>query len=207
MRKWVYAGLALVLALVMVLGLTSGPALAQQTRTRIAYLLTDQLYVGPGGAVVSGDMDISGDVAIAGSITADDFLAIAADSLSIADDMTLGGNATIEGHLTSLGAPMTVITATKTITPTAEAVYLIASGGAAATLTVNEGEEIANGTRLTFISLEATAHKVVADTKGFNAGNAGTDTCTWSTAIGNSLEVIYYEGEWYVLNQTNCTLG
>ncbi len=201
MKRWAYAGVALALVAALLLAAFPESAVAQQTRTRIAYLLTDQLYVGPGGAVVSGDMDISGDVAIAGSITADDFLAIAADSLSIADDAAIGG------HLTSLGAPMTVITATKTITPTAEAVYLIASGGAAATVTVNEGDEIANGTRLTFISLEATAHKVVADTKGFNAGNAGTDTCTWSTAIGNSLEVIYYEGEWYVLNQTNCTMG
>jgi len=190
------------LALVAALLLAAFPesAVAQQTRTRIAYLLTDQLYVGPGGAVVSGDMDISGDVAIAGSITADDFLAIAADSLSIADDAAIGG------HLTSLGAPMTVITATKTITPTAEAVYLIASGGAAATVTVDPAQ-LANGARVTFVSLEATAHKVVAPTIGFNKADAAGDTCTWSTAIGNSLEVVFYEGEWYVLNQTNCTMG
>jgi len=206
MKRWVYSGVALALVAALLLAAFPESAVAQQTRTRIAYLLTDQLYVGPGGAVVSGDMDISGDVAIAGSITADDFLAIAADSLSIADDMTLGGNATIGGHLTSLGAPMTVITATKTITPTAEAVYLIASGGAAATVTVDPAQ-LANGARVTFVSLEATAHKVVAPTIGFNKADAAGDTCTWSTAIGNSLEVVFYEGEWYVLNQTNCTMG
>jgi len=200
MKRWAYAGVALALVAALLLAAFPESAVAQQTRTRIAYLLTDQLYVGPGGAVVSGDMDISGDVAIAGSITADDFLAIAADSLSIADDAAIGG------HLTSLGAPMTVITATKTITPTAEAVYLIASGGAAATVTVDPAQ-LANGARVTFVSLEATAHKVVAPTIGFNKADAAGDTCTWSTAIGNSLEVVFYEGEWYVLNQTNCTMG
>jgi plastocyanin len=200
MKRWAYAGVALALVAALLLAAFPESAVAQQTRTRIAYLLTDQLYVGPGGAVVSGDMDISGDVAIAGSISADDFLAIAADSLSIADDAAIGG------HLTSLGAPMTVITATKTITPTAEAVYLIASGGAAATVTVDPAQ-LANGARVTFVSLEATAHKVVAPTIGFNKADAAGDTCTWSTAIGNSLEVVFYEGEWYVLNQTNCTMG
>jgi len=200
MKRWAYAGVTLALVAALLLMAFPASAVAQQTRTRIAYLLTDQLYVGPGGAVVSGDMDISGDVAIAGSISADDFLAIAADSLSIADDAAIGG------HLTSLGAPMTVITATATITPSVEGVYLIASGGAAATVTLEEATA-ANGMRLTFVSLEATAHKVVADTIGFNEANAAGDTCTWSTAIGNSLEVVFWDGEWYILNQTNCTLG
>lgn len=199
MKRWALAGSAIVAAAVLLLSLTAAPALAQQTRTRIAYLLTDQLYVGHGGAVVSSDMDISGDMVIAGSITATDFHDIAADN------MTLGGNATIAGTLTSLGAPMTVVTATKTVTPTAEAVYLIASGGAAATVTVDPAL-LENGMRVTFISLEATAHKVVAPTIGFDKADAAGDTCTWSTAIGNSLEVIYYEKEWYVLNQTGCTM-
>lgn len=161
--------------------------------------LTDDLVVGD-------DVTVGGALTVTGAISAADFLAIAADSLSIADDMTLGGNATIDGYLTSLGAPVTLITKTQTITPSVEGVYVVASGGAAAELSIVETAS-SDGMRITVVSLEATAHKVIAPTKGFNAGNAGTDTCTFSTAIGNSIEVIMYEGEWYILNSTGCTLG
>ncbi len=66
--------------------------------------------------------------------------------------------------------------------------YLIASEGAAVTVTLNAPASGYDGMRLTFVSLEETAHKVVADTVGFNTGDAANDTCTWSEAIGNNLE-------------------
>jgi plastocyanin len=55
---------------------------------------------------------------------------------------------------------------------TAEAVYLIASGGAAGPRAV-EPAQLANGARVTFVSLEATAHNVVADHRLQKADAAG----------------------------------
>jgi hypothetical protein len=209
MKRWVYASAALLLAVALLAAL-SGTAVAQQSRTRIAYLLAERIYVSGDVEIdddltVADDATVGGDLTVTGAVAASDYGAIAADSLSIADDMTLGGNVTIDGSLTSLGAPITTITTTGEITPTVEGVYLIASGGAAATVTLNAPASGYDGMRLTFVSLEATAHKVVADTVGFNAGDAANDTCTWSAAIGNSLEAMLYDGEWYVLNETNCT--
>lgn len=210
MKRWMISGLVLLAAVALLTVMLSGAALAQETRTRIAYLLAETVYV-------SGDVTVADDITAAGDVTAASFSTsgsggvgsfgqMSADTADVADDLT-ATDIYVDRWLTSLGAPITVITSTRTITPVLEGVYVIASGGAAAELSVGSPGAGHNGMRLTFISLEATAHKVIAPTLGFNAGNAGTDTCTFSTAIGNSIEFILYDGEWYILNSTNCTLG
>lgn len=127
------------------------------------------------------------------------------DDLTVADDLVVGDDVTIAGNLSSLGAPMTVVTTS--VTPTvASGVFLIKSGGGAATVTLGTPTTAQNGLRMDFLSLEATAHVVTAPTIGFNEANAGGDTCTFSATVGSSLSLIAYGGEYYILNNTSeCT--
>jgi len=148
------------------------------------------------------DVDIWDDLTVADDITAD---AITAADLTLTDDLVVGGDVTIAGNLSSLGAPMTVVTTS--VTPTvASGVFLIKSGGGAVTVTLGTPTTAQNGLRMDFVSLEATAHVVTAPTIGFNEANAGGDTCTFSTTIGSSLSLMAYGGEYYILNNTSeCT--
>lgn len=143
------------------------------------------------------DLTVGDDVSVVGAITAED--------LTLTDDLVVGDDVTIAGNLTSLGAPMTVVTTS--VTPTvASGVFLIKSGGGAATVTLGTPTTAQNGLRMDFLSLEATAHVVTAPTIGFNEANAGGDTCTFSTTVGSSLSLIAYGGEYYILNNTSeCT--
>jgi len=72
---------------------------------------------------------------------------------------------------------------------------------AAPTATVHDGVEIV------FVSITAAAHTVTATTIGFNAGDAASDVGTFGAAIGNGLACVAYQGEWYVTNNINVTLG
>lgn len=148
------------------------------------------------------DVDIWDDLTVADDITAD---AITAADLTLTDDLVVGDDVTIAGNLSSLGAPMTVVTTS--VTPTvASGVFLIKSGGGAATVTLGTPTTAQNGLRMDFVSLEATAHVVTAPTIGFNEANAGGDTCTFTATVGSSLSLMAYGGEYYILNNTSlCT--
>src|SRR5574343_782519 len=140
------------------------------------------------------DVDIWDDLTVADDITAD---AITAADLTLTDDLVVGDDVTIAGNLSSLGAPMTVVTTS--VTPTvASGVFLIESGGGAATVTLGTPTTAQNGLRMDFVSLEATAHVVTAPTIGFNEANAAGDTCTFSTTVGSSLSLMAYGGEYYI---------
>lgn len=64
-----------------------------------------------------------------------------------------------------------------------------------------------DGVIIQIVSTTAAAHTVTATTIGFNAGDAASDVGTFGAAIGNGLTVVAYQGEWYVLNNTNVTLA
>ena len=72
---------------------------------------------------------------------------------------------------------------------------------AAPTATTDDGKV------LHIISTTAAAHTVTATTIGFNAGDAASDVGTFGAAIGNSITIVAYQGEWYVLNNVNVTLA
>jgi len=57
------------------------------------------------------------------------------------------------------------------------------------------------------VSTTAAAHTVTATTIGFNAGNAASDIGTFGGAIGDGFSFVAYQGEWYVLTNTNVTLA
>ncbi len=75
-------------------------AVAQQSRTRIAYLLAERIYVS-GDVEIDDDLTVADDASVGGDLVTgvggERLQGDAADSLSIADDMALGGNVTIDG--------------------------------------------------------------------------------------------------------------
>ncbi len=64
-----------------------------------------------------------------------------------------------------------------------------------------------DGVVIHVISTTAQAHTVTATTVGFNAGDAASDVGTFGGAIADTFSFIAYQGEWYVLTNTNVTLG
>lgn len=85
-------------------------------------------------------------------------------------------------------------------------VYLTKAGVAAMTLA--DPPKDANGVTLTILALTANAHTVSnAAGSGFNGGGAGADVGTFGGAVGDKLTVTAYNGVWYVVHNTNVTLG
>ena len=84
---------------------------------------------------------------------------------------------------------------------------VIVTAGSAATLTLAAPSAGADdGKRLLIVTATAAAHTVTV-TAGFNGGGSGTDVATFTAAIGNGLEVVAYNGVWYVVSLRNVTLG
>lgn len=57
-------------------------------------------------------------------------------------------------------------------------------------------------------SVTANAHTVSnAAGSGFNGGGSGADVGTFGAAKGNGFRLLAYQGDWYVISNTNVTLG
>lgn len=84
---------------------------------------------------------------------------------------------------------------------------LITKGTAAALTLAAPTATTHDGVTITIVATTAAAHTVTATTIGFNAGDAASDVCTFTAAIGNNLVVTAYQGEWYVVNNVNGTLA
>ena len=84
---------------------------------------------------------------------------------------------------------------------------IITKGTAAALTLAVPTATTHDGVIINVISTTAAAHTVTATTVGFNAGDAASDVGTFGAAIGNGFSFVAYQGEWYVLNNTNVTLA
>lgn len=103
-------------------------------------------------------------------------------------------------------APVQVGSANGAITIVDGYVYLTKAGVAAMTLA--DPPKKFKGTTLTIIALTANAHTVSnAAGSGFNGGGAGADVGTFGGAVGDKLVLTAYNGVWYVVDNTNVTLG
>lgn len=60
--------------------------------------------------------------------------------------------------------------------------------------------------RLIIISNQAQANTVTS-ASSFGGGGAGEDVCTFSGAIGDSLELLAYQGKWYVVGGHQFTIA
>jgi len=83
---------------------------------------------------------------------------------------------------------------------------VVLSKGSAAAITITAPATSDNGKQLTIITLTAQAHVITSATVGFNAkGSSGT--CTYTAAIGNSVTLDAYNGNWYASVKTGVTLA
>jgi hypothetical protein len=77
-------------------------------------------------------------------------------------------------------------------------VFITKSSAAAVTLAApTAGAD--DGKRLAIVSTTAQAHTLTNTTPGFNNGSTASDVGTFGAAIGNSIEVIAYNGVWYTI--------
>lgn len=60
--------------------------------------------------------------------------------------------------------------------------------------------------RLTIISNQAQLNTVTS-ASSFGGGGAGEDVCTFSGAIGDSLELVAYQGKWYITGGHQFTIA
>lgn len=60
--------------------------------------------------------------------------------------------------------------------------------------------------RLTIVSFQAQANTVTV-TGGFGGGGAGEDVCTFSGAIGDTIELIAHGGKWYITGGHQFTIA
>jgi hypothetical protein len=86
-------------------------------------------------------------------------------------------------------------------------IVFITKGTAAAMTVAAPTATTHDGVEIVVVSTTAAAHTVTATTIGFNAGNAASDIGTFGGAIGDGFSFVAYQGEWYVLTNTNVTLA
>lgn len=109
-----------------------------------------------------------------------------------------------DGSANAAPVPTQVITGDGAITIASGTVIL--TKGSAAAITIDVPPLGMNGAKLTVVSDTAFAHVVTQGTVGFNKkGSSGT--ATFTTAIGNGMELIAYNGNWLVPYKTNVTLA
>ena len=84
---------------------------------------------------------------------------------------------------------------------------VITKGTAAAMTLAAPTATTHDGVTITIVSDTAAAHTITATTIGFNKGDAASDVATFTAAIGNTLQVVAYQGEWLVTGNINATLA
>jgi len=118
----------------------------------------------------------------------------------------LEGN--VAGDLTGgVKLPTQVLAASGPITIKSGVVLLTKADGAVAATLAAPTPTTDDGKILYIVSTTAQAHTITATTIGFNAADAAGDVATLGAAIGNGLVVVAYQGEWYVLANTNATIA
>lgn len=128
-------------------------------------------------------------------------------------DTTGQRNVTLTGVLTAgsvlAKSPVTAVTADGAIAiPAGSRTYFITKAGVAAMTLANPTATTHDGVVLTFVSTTANAHTLDNSAgAGFNGGGAAKDIGTFGAAIGNYIQVVAYQGTWYVLSSTGVTLA
>lgn len=90
--------------------------------------------------------------------------------------------------------------------PEHDTVYFITKGTAAALTLAAPTATTHDGLTLKIISTTAAAH-TVTHTEGFGGGTTSRDVATFGGAISDGMEIVAYQGVWYVANTRNVTLG
>lgn len=102
--------------------------------------------------------------------------------------------------------PMLIMSADGAITAYS-GIVAITKGTAAALTLAAPTAGVHDGYRMTIFSTTAAAHTVTQTTPGFNNGSTASDVATFGATIGNTLELVAYNGRWYVTNTIGVTLA
>jgi hypothetical protein len=126
-------------------------------------------------------------------------------------EVTSGNGVTIDGALIKDGAVPTRQTVTLADANGAiaakDGLVVVTKGTAAALTLAAPTAATDDGKVIVVISSTAAAHTITQTTPGFNGGGAASDVATFAAAIGNSIELVAYNGVWLVTNLTGVTLG
>jgi hypothetical protein len=131
------------------------------------------------------------------------------DTVYAAGFETAGGIAgDVTGDLTG-GVKLTTqaLAASGAITIKSGVALLTKADGAVAATLAAPTPTTDDGKILYIVSTTAQAHTITATTIGFNAAETTGDVATLGGAIGDGLVVVAYQGEWYVLANTNATIA
>lgn len=114
----------------------------------------------------------------------------------------------ITGDLTgNVNLPVQVLAASGPITIKSGVVLLTKADGAVAATLAAPTATTDDGKILYIVSTTAQAHTITATTIGFNAAETAGDVATLGGAVSDGLVVVAYQGEWYVLVNTNATIA
>jgi hypothetical protein len=201
----------------------SGSVIATNTiseTTAASGVTVDGVLLKDGGAVFADaatiEIDTINEATAAAGVTIDSVLAKdggirLADGAAIAADVvsekTAAAGVTIDGLLVKDGGvgAIQAITGDGAITIQTGRVYLSKAGAgaitiAAPTATTHDYIEI------TVITLTAQAHVITSGVEGFNdKGSSGT--VTFTAAIGNSVTLVAYQGNWYTVVKNGVTVA
>ena len=86
-------------------------------------------------------------------------------------------------------------------------VAVITASSAAALALAAPLAGVDDGSVLTIVSTTAQAHTVTNASPGFNGAGTSGDVATFGAAIGNAMQVVAYNGNWYTIALRNVTLA
>ena len=147
-----------------------------------------------------------------GGIVMADGAAIDADTIN---EATAGAGVTADGVLLKDGAsthltPVIAVTGDGAISvPNGNTTYFITENAAGAAITlVDPTATTHHGLTRPFIATTAQAHALDNSAgSGFNNVGAGGDVGTFGGAVADMLQIMAYQGVWYITINTNVTLG
>jgi hypothetical protein len=87
--------------------------------------------------------------------------------------------------------------------------YFITKAGVAAMTLVDPTATTHDGLHLLFIATTANAHTLdnSAGSGFFSSGGSSKDIATFGGTIGDRIEIVAYQGKWYIVDSLNITLG
>jgi hypothetical protein len=120
----------------------------------------------------------------------------------------LAANAVTAAALTgALQQPVELASANGAIASKSGVVMITKTGALAAMTLAAPVAGTDDGKLLTVVAATAFAHTVTNASPGFNNAGASGDVATFGGAIGDSMQVVAFNGRWHVLALRNVTLA
>jgi len=105
-----------------------------------------------------------------------------------------------------LGGPLNLLPASGAIDPHTAGRYMITKAGVAALTLAAPTAGADDGLCIEILSSTANAHTLTA-TGLFEDGAGNVNKATWPAQIGGAIDLVAYNGKWYVQNLQSVTIG